>query len=188
MRLEAILSPEDVAALVRKFVPLELELGEVGKSERFVAIDEVSDVTLVASAGVRVTCKGHLRWPVLGLHVPVRVNTLDALVWPRIETRDGHRELIFSLTVERADIAWSPTSVDESITERVNKELAEHHVELSWNFTRTLSHVFRLPKAMRTAQTFGLEVIGGQIRVTEASLEMAVTFSATVGQRAKPAS
>jgi hypothetical protein len=188
MRLEATLSQENVAELVRQFVPLELEMGDIGKGERFIAIDEVSDITLVADAGVRVACKAHLRWPVLGLHVPVRVSVLDVLLRPSIEMRDGHQSLIFALTIEHAEIAWSPTRVSESITERVNRELAEQHVELSWNFARTLSHVFRLPEMMRSAATFGLEVTEGQISVTERALRMAVLFHATVGRRAAPTS
>jgi hypothetical protein len=188
MRLEAILSQEDVAELVHQFVPLELELGEAGKSERFIAIDEVGDVTLVADTGVRVACKAHLRWPVLGVHVPVRVKALDVLLRPRIEMRDSHRAFVFSLTIERADISGSLTIVDETLTDRVNRELAEHHVELSWDFAKTLSHVFRLPEAMRTAGTFALEVSGGQVKVTDASLRMIVTFRAAVGPRTKHAS
>jgi hypothetical protein len=188
MRLDAILSSEDVEELVRQFVPLELELGEVGKSERYVSIDEVSEVALVAKAGVRVSCKARLRWPMLGLHVPVRVKTLDVLLRPTIEMRDHHPSLIFALTIEHADIAWSPALIDESLTERVNRELVEHHVELSWNFARTLSHVFHLPAAMQTAATLGLEVIEGQVSVTAASLGLTVAFRAAVGPRATPAS
>lgn len=183
MRAEATLSQEEAAELIRKFVPFELELGDTGKSERFVAIDEVSDIKLVADAGVRVTCRAHLRWPVLGLHVPVHVKTLAVLLRPSIGMRNGRREFVFGLTIERADIAWSPTIVDESLTERVNRELAEHHVELTWDFARTLSHVFRLPAAMRTAETFDLDVVGGEILVTEQSLVMAVDFRASIGRR-----
>ncbi|MDP9002114.1 MAG: hypothetical protein M3O46_18635 [Myxococcota bacterium] len=183
MRAEATLSQDEAAELVRKFVPFELELGEPGKSERFVAVDDVSDVRLVADAGVRVTCQAHLRWPVLGLHVPVHVKTLQVLLRPSIEPRNGRRAFVFAFTIEHADIAWSPTIVDESITQRVNRELAEHHVELSWDFTQTLSHVFRLPEAMRTAETFELDVVGGEIRVTEQSLAMMVDFRASVGRR-----
>jgi hypothetical protein len=183
MQLEAILSAENVADLVGQFVPLELELGEAGKGERFVTIDEVSDVTLVPNAGVRVKCSAHLRWPLLGLHLPVHAKSLDVLLRPSIGARGGSQSLIFALTIEHVDIAWSPTLVDESLTERVNRELAEHHVELSWNFTKTLSHVFRLPKAMLTAGTLGLEVIEGQIHVTHESLRMSVLFHAKVGRR-----
>jgi hypothetical protein len=187
MRIEAILSREDVAELVSKFVPLEIELGKVGTGERLVAIDEVSSVTLVADAGVRVACTAHLRWPVLGLNVPVRVKALEVLVRPSIETRGEHPSLVFTLIIERADIAWAPALIEGSVMERVNRELAEQHVELTWNFAGTLSHAFDLPFALRTAATLGLEVVEGKVKVTEAALGMSVAFACTVTRRATPA-
>jgi hypothetical protein len=186
MRLEAILSAKDVAELVGQFVPLELELGEPGKGDRFVAIDGLSDVKLVPGAGVRVTCTAHLRWPLLGLHLPVRIQSLEILLRPSVGMRGGGQSLIFALTVEHIDIAWSPALVDESLAERVNRELAEHHVELAWNFTKTLSHVFQLPKTMLTAATLGVEVVEGQIHVSQESLRMAVLLRAKVGPRVGP--
>jgi len=184
MQLQASLSRENVAVLVRKFVPFELELGEAGQGARSLAIDEVSDVTLVADAGVRIVCKAHVRWPVMGLPVPVRAKALALLLRPRIAIRDGTPLFIVAPTVEHAEIAWSPSLMDDSITERLNRELAEQHVELAWNFAKTLSHAFRLPGAIKTAATFGIEVVEGQVTVTEASLGMTVLFRATVDGRA----
>src|ERR1700730_8198760 len=115
MRLEAILSAENVGRRGRQFVPLEHKLGEAGKGERFVAIHEVSDVALVANAGVRVTCTAHLRWPLLGLHFPVHVKSLGVLLRPSIGMREGHQSLILAFTIEHVDIAWSPAAVDENL-------------------------------------------------------------------------
>ncbi len=183
MQLAARLTREDALDLVRKFVPLEIDLGGTGKPERFVAIEDVSDVTLVANTGVRLACSAHARWPVLGIHVPLRARSLTLLFRPEIAIRDGHPSLVFGFTVEHADIAWSPALMNDSITERVNRELGAHHVEFAWNFAKTLSHVFRLPEAVKTAATFGTEVIEGHVTVTDSSIEMVVVIGAAVGPR-----
>ena len=183
MRIEAMLTPQDVSDVLLKFVPLEIELGRVGSGERLLSIQALTGVTLVADTGVRVTCAGHIRWPVLGIGVPVRVRELTLVVKPSIQRRDGHESLVFRLAIEEADIAWMPASFDRSVTEKVNRDLAEHDVELAWDFTRTLSHVFDLPEALRTAASLGLVVAAGRVKVTESAIGLSVAFHASVNRR-----
>ncbi len=183
MRLLASLSRDETLDFLRKFVPLEIELAKEGKGQRFFAIDELREVTLVPGLGVRLEGAARVRWPLLGLHVPVRAKSLVVLLRPEVVTRVGHPSLALSLSVERADIAWSPTLVNDSVVERVNEELLAHRAEVAWNFAKTLSHVFRLPDAVTSAATIGLEVAGGEFTVSEASIEFAVAFRAAVGGR-----
>ena len=183
MHVEAILTQDDVADVLRQFVPLEFELGKIGAAERIVAVDELRKVTLLPAEGVRVECTAHLRWPVLGIGVPVRIHELTIVLSPSVRIHMGEEFLVFKLKIEAADIAWVPARIDKSIAERVNRDLADHNVELAWNFHRALTHVFRLPDALRSAATLGLRVTGGKVTVTESTLGLSVTFGTEVKQR-----
>ncbi|HEY8041132.1 MAG TPA: hypothetical protein VIF15_15100, partial [Polyangiaceae bacterium] len=183
MRIEAILTKQDVAELLQRFVPLEIELGQVGSGERVLTVDELAGVTLVPETGVRVQCSGHLRWPVLGVSVSTHVRGVAIVIKPSVQLRDGHEALVFRLAIEEADIAWLPASIDRTIAEKVNRDLTDNDIELAWNFPRTLSHVFALPEALRSAAALGLEVVAGRVRVTDSSLGLSVAFRAWVDRR-----
>jgi hypothetical protein len=183
MRIEAILSRQDIADLLQAFVPLQLELGEPSTGERTVIVDALGEVILVPDIGVRVTCAGRMRWPVLGIHLPVHVRLLTLMLAPRVEAREGSDNLVWRLTLEDADIAWLPAKMDREIIEKVNRELSQHHTELAWNFTDTLTHEFLMPAALQSAKGLGLRVTGGSVGITEAAVSLAVAFSAAVTPR-----
>jgi hypothetical protein len=180
MRIEAVLSRQDIADLLHAFVPLQLELGDPSTGERTVIIDALGDVTLVPDLGVRVTCSGRLRWPILGIHLPVHVRLLTLVLRPRVETRAGSDNLVWRLAIEDADIAWVPATIDRDIIEKANRELSQHHTELAWDFTNTLTHEFLMPAALRSAKGLDMRVIGGYVRITDAAVGLAVAFSAAV--------
>ena len=183
MHVAMVLSPDDIADTLGQSLPLEIELGKSGAGERFVAVDAVNAVSFVPNEGVRIQCAGHLRWPVLGVGVPVRIHRLGILVLPTVRTADDHESLVFKLKIEDADIAWLPALADQSIADRVNRDLAAHDAELAWNFSRTLSHVFALPAALRTAAAIGLYVTSGQVTITESLLGLTVQFRTSVNRR-----
>jgi len=183
MQVAMVLSPDDIADTLAQSLPLEIELGKGGAGERFVAVDTVDAVSFVPDEGVRIRCAGHLRWPVLGVGVPVRIHRLGVLVLPTVRTAEGHESLVFKLKIEDADIAWLPALADQSIADRVNRDLAAHDAELAWKFSRTLSHVFALPAAMRTAAAIGLQVTAGRVTITESLLGLTVEFRASVSRR-----
>ena len=183
MHVDMVLSSEDLGTVLEQFLPLEIELGKSGTGERIVAIDAVTGVSLVPHTGVRIQCAGHLRWPVFGVGVPVRIHRLGILVLPTVRPGEGHDSLVFKLKIEDADIAWLPALADQSIAERVNRDLAAHNVELTWDFGRTLSHVFALSAAFRTASAIGLHVTAGEVTITESALGLTVNFRTSVQRR-----
>jgi hypothetical protein len=183
MQIEATLSRDDISDILRQFVPLEIDLSKGGSGARLLAVDELIELTVVPDAGVRILCAAHIRWPVLGIRVPVDVPRLRILIIPSIRRGEGQEWLVFRLRIEDADIAWVPSPLDQGIAERLNRELAEHNVELAWNFHRALSHVFGLPAALTTAGTVRLEVAGGRLEIAEAALRLTVSFRAAVAQR-----
>jgi hypothetical protein len=186
MRIEAILSHHDIEGLLGQFIPLEIDLDE-GKGTRVLSVDELTDVTVVRGEGVRVGCKAHIHWPVLGIPVPVAIKALHILVSFRVALRESRENLVIGLKIEDADIAWMPTIVDQGIKDLVNRELVDKHVELAWGFGKTLSTKFQMPRALRSAEALALDVSEGRVAVSEEAVGMAVAFAATVLARPKKA-
>jgi hypothetical protein len=183
MWIEAILSQDDLVQMVAQLTPLKMRLGNDGD----LLIHDASKVTLLPGVGVRVVCKAKLHWPVLGINMPVTLHSLTLDLVPKIAERTGHNELVFKLRIEAADIAGIPGMIDDRIMEKVNKELAEDRAELTWNFIKTLSHDFALPRSLEPLDSIDLKVAWGEVKVTDETLVFAVSYHPHVTRHAVPA-
>jgi hypothetical protein len=188
MWIEAILSHDDLSSFFARLMPFDVRLGEDGDADPELRLSDLARVELVENQGIRVECKAELRWPVLGIDVPIQVRSLALLLIPSVVKRSGRDALAFKLQVAELDIAWVPASFDATIQEKVNRELKERQRQLTWNFGQTLSHVFDLPNAVRPIDALGLEVAWGKVRVTNEALVMAISFHAHVHREGEPAS
>jgi len=179
MWIEAILSQEDLSSFFAQLLPLDLRLGD-DEADPELRLSDLSRVELVENRGVRVECKAHLRWPILGIDVPIEVKSIALMLTPSVVKRSGRDALACRLQLAELDIAWLPAAVDATIEERVNRELKEKQRHLAWNFSETLSHVFELPSAVRPIDALELEAAWGKVRVTNEALVMAISFHAHV--------
>jgi hypothetical protein len=180
MRIEAVLTKEDLSGILRQFAPSVIRLGEAGE----LLLDEPTEVALIPERGMRVVCSASLHWPLLGISVPVAVRSLAVMVCPVIETRAGAEALVFKVHIERVDITLLPDFFDDRVTARVNEELAKKHVDLSWRFAEMLSHEFRLPDALASTAALGLDVNAGTVRISDHAVSFAVSFQTHVERRA----
>jgi hypothetical protein len=183
MKLEAVLSLGTLATLVRQLTPLKILLGEEGGAERYLLLTDPDRITLVRDAGLRVTCKARLCWPVLGLTLPVSLNALSILLRPTIARRDNGEALVFQVEIQQIDLAGFPALVDAHVTDKVNKALSDRRVELVWDFTGTLSHSFPLPPMLDLVSTFDLKVVDGKVEIGEQTLRLVIAFGASVTRR-----
>ncbi len=181
MWVEAILTKDDLARLVGELLPLSIRLGEGGS----LTLTDPTDVSLLAERGLRVTCKAELHWPVWKIDVPIKLHSLALVVTPTIDRQPDttSESLVFKLTVEHADFAMVPAVIDDELTGRINDALAARHLQLGWNFTRTLSHVFPLPALLQSVDALALRVAWGRVKVTPEALVLAVSFHTDVGRR-----
>jgi len=177
MWIEAIIPVEDLRRTLAEFAPLKIRLGDDGGE---LALDAPSETTLVPDKGVRIVCAAQLHWPVLGVNVPVTMKSLIVLLRPVIETHDGVDALVFKLEIEHADFAMLPAVIDTSITSLVNDELAKKHVELSWRYADTLSHVFNLPTLLEPAEALALSVTSAVVKVTSEALGLAISLRSDI--------
>jgi hypothetical protein len=176
MLLEATLSKSDLSGLVAQLAPLTVGLGQKGQLD----LGAPSELTLVAGRGLRVVCAAQVFWEVLGVNVPITLNSLTIMVEPSVERRAQADFLVFKMQIESADIVLVPALISDRVTELVNAELSEKRLELSWNFGRTLSHVFSLPPALANLTSIGLTVASGSLQITDHAIVFAVSFGTEV--------
>jgi hypothetical protein len=179
MRLEAVLTKEDIEQLLRRLTPCTISLGDGGKLH----LDEPTDVSLIPNSGLHCVCSGQLHWPVLGIHVPVGLRSLQMLLRPEVDVHDGTGVLVFKLHVEHVDVALIPEVIDNRITAKVNEELAKKHVELAWGYARTLSHIFAMPNMLESVTALAMEVKSGTVRLTAQELGFVVELGVDVRRR-----
>jgi len=179
MRIEAILSKEELEKIIADFCPLKLTLGDDGA----IALSSPRDIELLPELGLRVSVAAEVRWPILGVPVPVTVRSAVLEVRPEILKTPGGDHLAFRFHLHKMDTSIFPAIVDRTIVDLVNKELEAKHRELSWSFTKTFSHVFKLPAALASAQAINLSVTGGQVQITNEAIVFTVSFGAGIEPR-----
>jgi hypothetical protein len=179
MWLEAILTREDLQAVVERFAPLTILLGESGS----LLLVAPTDLTLMPDKGIALKCDATLHWPVLGFDVPVSMHGLLLHILPLVEERPDGATLVFRLQIDHTGVAMLPSFFDHGVTAKINQELEQKHVELAWNFVDTLSHVFKLPPSLASASGFALRATAGRVKATETALGLAVEFEASVQPR-----
>jgi hypothetical protein len=185
MWAEIIFSRDDFARLLAQALPLTIRLGHLGDSEteHSLSLSDLAEVKLVADVGLRVVCKALVRWPVLGVNVPVALNSLTVLFLPTIRKDAEGESLVFRLTIEHADFVGLPTAIDERITAGVNAKLADAENELSWHFSKALAYQGPLPALLDPLESFAIVPAWGKVRVTDEALVYAASFHMDLARR-----
>src|SRR5580704_18352473 len=161
MWIEAILTRDDFVKALNDLCPLQIRLGHGGS----LVVSEPNAIELVQGVGLRTTVTAAIHWPVLGVSFPITVRAVTLEVMPLILAReDGSEKLAFKLRLDQLDFSLLPSFLDQTVVDRINEELEARHVELAWDFMRTLSHVFELPAELASARGIELKVAWGKVR------------------------
>jgi hypothetical protein len=182
MRIELLLTRDDLEKVFVDFCPLRVLVGDNGH----IVLSDPRDVALVPDAGLRASVTAEVHWPVLGVQIPVSARSATLEVTPEVQKGPDGERLTFKLQLADADLSLVPASIARRVVDRVNEGLDAKHVELSWNFTKTLSHVFALPAALASAAAIDLRAASGSVRVTAEALVLVVSFHARVEPRVEP--
>lgn len=180
MRIEAMLTRDDIASLVDQLMPLKVLLGDDEKRSRSLNLMEPRDVALVSGSGLRVVCRAVILWPVLGVSVPVTLSSLGVLLRPHIAEHEGRQQLLFRIELEHTDLAGLPAWFDARLTGRINKEMSERKVQLAWDFIKTVSHAFPLPDMLDPVDSFVLQGEHGTVSITDNELRLKLDFRAHI--------
>jgi hypothetical protein len=175
MWAEAILLVEDLDRLVAQFTPLTVTLG-AGRLQ----MSEPGPCVPVPGEGVRVTFKATAHWPVLGIDVPVAVRSLSLLLRPEICGTSTGEALVFQPVIEDMDMPGFPRALERKLTAMVNRELVRKDASLSWGFTETLTHSFRLPGSLAPVDALNLTATAGRVEIRSDGMRLAVSFTSAV--------
>jgi hypothetical protein len=176
MWLEAIVPKDDLTHLAAELLPLTVHLDNDGE----LFFHDPTEVALVADVGLRLVCAVRLRWSVLGISVPITVRSVSVLLRPEVIAAGDGAKIAFKLEIDHLDVAGLPAGIDAGIVHLVNRELDAKHVDLSWGYAATLSHVFDLPDMLRPSEKLELAVDGARVKATEDALGLAIQFKARV--------
>lgn len=164
MKLQVVFSHDELVAFAAQWLPLKLLLGD--KEDRFLQLTDPTTIELVPQAGLRIACRAEIRWPVLGLTVPISARSLSVLMSPSVGLQDGHPVLMFRPKIEQAELSGVPTRLIETIIDAINRALAER-VKPSWAFGRSLTRSIAMPAMLATTQSIDLAVQSGMVHVSE---------------------
>jgi hypothetical protein len=182
MWVEAVLSKDDLASLIAQIVPLTIRINADAGADQYIELATATDLALVADQGLRMTTQARIHWPVLGITVPIKIDPLSVMIKPFVTNTPEGDALSFTLEIEHADFAGVPFG-DQAITDKINRELSERHVELAWAFAAMLSHRFNVPPLLEPLDSLALSVAWGKVRVTDEAMVLAISFHAEVSRR-----
>src|SRR2546423_1582055 len=83
MWLETIITREDLREMLVRLMPLEVRLGDEGELK----LSHLMDVSFLESRGLHVKCRAEIKWPVLGMNVPVTLTSVSVVLCPYIDKR-----------------------------------------------------------------------------------------------------
>jgi hypothetical protein len=176
MWTEIIIPREDLARLLGEALPLTIRLGD-SESDNLLALDQLGEVRLVPDLGLRVECKARVRWPVLGIQLPVALNALTLLLIPTIGQGPHGTTLVFRISVEHADFTAVPDVIDQRITAAINARLEGKDAELSWDLARALTLSAPLPPLLEDLAAFALRPRWAKVRITDEAVVYAASFN-----------
>ena len=173
MWIEAIVTRDDLAELLRQLLPLKIHFDDT-KKDRWLYLDRPTEIELVADKGLRMSCPGELMWTVSVVNVPIKLSTIRVLLRPEIITKQRGDVLAFNLQLEESDLVGIPSIIDHTIMKAVNEALV--HRELAWDFTKTLTHTVAMPKMLEPIDSLSIGVEWGKRRLDDEALVLVVSF------------
>jgi hypothetical protein len=180
MQLCAVITRDELAALIGEIAPLDVELSR--RPRRALAIGRPSLVELAPGAGLRVRGDARLTWDVAGVTVPVTVRACQLLLAPTIAIRNEMHVLAFEPRIEALEIGSVPGFVAEGITGALEGALEARKSKLAWPFERQLSLRKMLSERLSPPSRFELRAARGEVTVTASELVLRISFDAHVGR------
>jgi hypothetical protein len=182
MKLHVAFSRDEIVTFAGQWLPLKLLLGGPTKDERFLQLSDPSAIELVPNAGLRIACRAQIRWPVLGITVPITARSVSVLLRPSIAQIDQQPALVFRPKIEHADLSGVPARLDATVTDAINRALSER-VKPTWQFGTMLTRTIAMPAILATTSAIDLQVQSGAVEVSHDAFTFQLTLSAAAPRR-----
>ena len=178
MRLVAVVTKEDLVALIESFTPLTIAIDE--RRGRTVTLGRPQTIELVPERGLRLQGDAQIQWDVAGVPIPVTVQDWQVLLVPRVAIRGDERVVALDPIVERLDLKLVPGFIDGRISSAIRDAITSKRDKLAWGFARTLSKRLHLSARIGPARQFQIAAVAAAISVSDGDLRLAVRFEPSV--------
>ena len=186
MKFTAAFTREELVRFVSEWLPLKVLLGDFKKEDRYLSLSDPTAIELLPGKGLRLACRAQIRWPIMGLTVPITARELIVVLRPAITTPGGQPALSFGIQIERADLSAVPARLDTALTEALNRALAQR-AKLQWEFGKMLTRSVPLPLMLTTTDSIDLLCDHGVVAVTEEGFTFELGVRAGTTPRVTPA-
>jgi hypothetical protein len=183
MWLQAALSLKDLTVFANKLFPVHLALESGDAHGRHIYLGKPRTFELVADQGLRVEMRARVRWPLLGVAVPIDVPSVTAMLRIKLLERHGEDVFAFVPELEALDVSMLPGFVDRGLKTAINKAIATDLDRLSWRFTHSLDFVIPMPEADVPPRRLHLAAKWGDVVVTAEGVQLVATFDADLSER-----
>jgi hypothetical protein len=184
MKLQAVFSRDELVAFTHQWLPLKLSLGDPKKDDRYLLLSDPKAIDLVPQRGLRIACRAQIRWPILGLNVPITARNLSVLMSPSVIDVEGQPALAFKPHIEQADLSGVPSRLDSTLTDAVNRALADR-VKPRWSFGATFTRSIPMPALLATTAAIDLSVASGEVNVSEEAFIFSLVVRAEAPRRSE---
>ena len=178
MRLTAVISREEIVALIRSLMPMRIAIDE--RRGRAVILGR-PDVELVAGRGLRARGDARIAWDVAGVPIPVTVQAWQVILVPRVVPRGRSHWLTFEPVLEALDLKRVPGFVDDKILAAAREGILRNRDRLAWDFARAFTKRWPMPR--RIGGQLDLVAGDGAVTVTAAELRLEIHLEARIAER-----
>lgn len=173
MLVTAVVTKTELVRLVESLTPLRVVIDV--KRGRGLTLNRPS-VELVPGRGLRLRGDARVDWDIAGVPLSVTIQVWQLLLVPRVVARAQTRVLAFEPVIEELDLKLVPGFVDDKIAGTIRGFIAHNRDKIAWDFARTFTKHFDLPKRLQPAKAFDLKSTEGGVAVTAADLRLDVLF------------
>lgn len=183
MWLQAALSLRDLTTFALELFPVHLALEGDAAHGRHLYLGKPRTFELVADQGLRVEMRARVRWPVLGVDVPIDVPSVTAMLRIKVVERAGEDVFAFAPEIEALDVTHLPAFVDRGLKGAINAAIASDLDRLTWRFTHTLDFAVAIPEATASPRRLHLAAKWGDVVVTSEGVKLVATFTSDLSDR-----
>lgn len=177
MWLQMTLTVADLDQAIRQLCPARIALDE----GRWIDIAVPTTVELLEGRGARLVTEAKILWSVVGIDVPITVQTVEVFLEPSIAQKGDEQRLVFALSIGDLDLKFIPSLIDGGIATKINRELAAN-ATLEWDFVTTLDWHFKLPKTLSPADSLHLQAKWGDLKIGSDAITMMASMNVDISR------
>ena len=181
MQLRFTLPYDELRAAVFQLTPLRIPLTGPDEPERWVELDEPSDLELVEGVGLRGPMQGRFHFEVAKLPVKDELISVRITIRPELQHAEtGAAMLAFRIELDEADLEKLPKMLDHGVVALVRRSLAPEQTKTRIPYAQLLSADLPVVARLQPLTRIELRAEGGAVRVDEDAMHFDVELDVTL--------